>query len=333
MSSVRPVAVAFAAVALLLTVMATHGGGNRRASRSTDASPARHARPAQPRPAILTARRTARLPVPVQLPAGAPLAGGQAILAGGLSKTSASLAEVWTAGRGRARTAGSLPAALHDAAAATVAGHSYLFGGGEPSHDAILALRPGGVASQVGTIAAPASDVSAAAIGRTVYVVGGYTGIEPLATIQAWRPGQQRASVVAHLPKPLRYAAVAASAGRLVIAGGTSGVTPSRAVYSFDPTAARVSRIATLPRPLTHAAAAAVGSTVYVIGGRAGASGRQTDAIQALTLGRRRVWQAGRLPIALSDSAAVASGRGILLAGGRDAGGRTRDEVWRLTKR
>jgi hypothetical protein len=333
MSSVRSVGVALAAVALLLLVVATRGGGNRQPSRPAGPSRAHRAPSARPRPAILTALRTARLPVPVQLPAGAPLAGGKAILAGGLSQTTASLGEVWTAGPAGARKAGSLPVALHDAAAATVAGHSYLFGGGEPSRDAILALRPGGVATQVGTLAAPASDISAAAIGGTVYVVGGYTGIKPLATIQAWRPGQRHARVVAHLPKPLRYAAVAASGGRLMIAGGTSGVAPSRAVYSFDPVATRVSRIATLPRPLTHAAAAAIGPTVYVIGGRAGASGQQTNAILALTLGSRRVWHAGRLSIALSDSAAVANGREILLAGGRDFRGQAHDDVWRLTER
>src|SRR3954454_22869555 len=108
------IGVAFLAVALLLLVVATRGGGNGQPAPSAAPSPARSRPPARPRPAVLTARRTARLPIPVQLPAGAPLTGGRAILAGGLSQTTASLGDVWTAAPGRARKAGSLPVALHD---------------------------------------------------------------------------------------------------------------------------------------------------------------------------------------------------------------------------
>jgi Kelch motif len=57
---------------------------------------------------------------------------------------------------------------------------------------------------------APSSDQPAAAIGNTVYVVGGYTGSQWLDTIVAWRPGTQP-RIVAHLPFALRYAAVTAA--------------------------------------------------------------------------------------------------------------------------
>ena len=61
--------------------------------------------------------------------------------------------------------------------------------------------------------AAPSSDQAGAAIGRTAYIVGGYTGAHWLDTIVAWQPGGP-ARVVAHLPHALRYAAVAAAGAR-----------------------------------------------------------------------------------------------------------------------
>ncbi|MEA2450895.1 MAG: hypothetical protein QOG63_2827 [Thermoleophilaceae bacterium] len=322
------------AIGLLTLFLVTRGGGRHHATHAPPA-PSRAATPGAARsPRVaLAARRVTRLTAPVQLPATAPLSGGRALLAGGLDQADTSVAAVWRTGPGGTRSAGTLPAAIHDAAAATVHGRSYVFGGGEPSRDGILELRPGGVARQVARLAAPASDLSAAVVGGTVYVVGGYTGSAPLATIAAWRPGQPRARVVARLPQPLRYAAVAARGGSVVIAGGTVGVAASDAVYGFDTATGRVSRLATLPHPLTHAAAAPLGDTVYVFGGRGAAPGSQTDAIFALTPGSRRPRRAGRLPVALSDIGAAPAGGGILVAGGRDAAGTVQDAVWRLAPR
>ena len=62
----------------------------------------------------------------------------------------------------------------------------------------------------VGRLPQPASDVSAAAIGGTAYVVGGFTGARWLNTILAWRPVAPP-RVAARLPVALRYAAVTAA--------------------------------------------------------------------------------------------------------------------------
>ena len=83
---------------------------------------------------------------------------------------------------------------------------------------------------------------TAAAIGGTAYVVGGYTGTRWLDTIVAWRPGHTP-RVVAHLPHPLRYAAVAAVGKTLVIAGGSlENGTASDAVLAFTPATGRVTQ-------------------------------------------------------------------------------------------
>jgi N-acetylneuraminic acid mutarotase len=160
--------------------------------------------------------------------------------------------------------------------------------------------------------------------------VGGYTGSEGLRSIVAFR-FDTGARVVAHLPRPLRYAAVAAVGGRLLIAGGTSGVTSQRAILAFDPSTRRVTSIGHLPVPLTHASAAPLGGRLYVIGGRSGSAGDQTSTILAVDPRTGAVRRAGRLPDPLSDTSAVPSRGGVLVLGGRDASGRADDRVFTLT--
>jgi hypothetical protein len=330
-------------VAVVVVVGLIYGaghGGRRTISSATPAS-ARHAAPGHPAaapvtaavPAALTAHTIGQLPAPVMDPAAASLSDGRVLLMGGLDSADVSVAGVEVAGPGRALAATPLPSALHDASAAPTAGGAYLFGGGEPSRDAILHVSRSGRATTAGRLPAPASDVSAAEIGGTFYVVGGYTGTTPLSTIVAWRPGGQ-ARVVARLPAPVRYAAVASAGGKLVIAGGTNGTTAGQAVYEFDPAAgSSVRRIATLPTAVTHAAAAALGNVVYVLGGRGSALGTQTRRVTSIDLRTGRVRTAGRLPRGLSDAGVAAVAGAIVLAGGRDASGQVRSEVLRLEPR
>jgi hypothetical protein len=280
------------------------------------------------RPQHLVAIAIATLPSPVQDPATTERA-GEAILAGGLDRSDVSVADVLATGGGPARRLGSLPAALHDAAAATLNGRAYVFGGGEPSHDEIMALAPGAPGTTAGHLPAAASDVSAATIGHAVYVVGGYTGTVPLNTIVAWS-GLGTGRVVGHLPHPIRSAAVAAVRGRLIIAGGTSGVDATRDVFSFDPATRRLTRIASLPAPLTHAAAATQRGIVYVIGGRGSNLGTQVTRILAIDPSTHRVTSAGVLPTPLSDTGAAALADGILVAGGHESSGAVSDQIYLL---
>jgi YVTN family beta-propeller protein len=279
-------------------------------------------------PPALQASVAGRLPAPVQDPATTAV-GARALLMGGLDQSTASVSDVIAAGPDGARSLGTLPQAIHDAAAASMAGTAYVLGGGEPSHDEIVAIDPAGKPSVVGQLPAPASDVAAATVGGTVYIVGGYTGTDPLASIVAWS-GSGRGRIIAHLPHPVRYAAVAAAGGRVIIAGGTSGDVATRDVYSFDPAANAVTEIGRLPRPLTHAAAAALGGVVYVFGGRDATQGTQTARILAVNPRTGKVTPAGRLPAALSDTGAAPLGDAVLLAGGRDASGTVSDRIFVL---
>src|SRR5205823_5714663 len=99
-----------------------------------------------------------RLPAPTQLPALA--ARGSTVLAlGGLDAADASVSSVVRVAPGRPGAAGSLPAAVHDAGAAALDGHVYVFGGGTPAGptDAIVEVGRGAIAH----LPQPSSDLEA----------------------------------------------------------------------------------------------------------------------------------------------------------------------------
>ena len=279
-------------------------------------------------PARVNVTPAGRLPAPVQDPATTAL-GGKVLLIGGLDQSDVSVADVIRADVHGARVISSLPAALHDAAAAALGTHAYVLGGGEPSHAEITQVAPPSTVAPAGRLPLPASDVGAASIGGTVYIVGGYTGATPLRSIVAWS-GSGLGRVVATLPHPVRYAAVAADAGRLIIAGGTDGLAATRDVYSYDPTTGRVASLARLPRPVTHASAVTLGGVVLVIGGRGSLQGTQRDGILAVDPLRRSVHAAGSLPVALSDTGAAPVPGGALVVGGRGRGGTLSDQTYLL---
>jgi N-acetylneuraminic acid mutarotase len=278
---------------------------------------------ASTRPTVAV-RRLPDLTAPVQDAALAPVGSGTALLLGGLDAADSSRTDVISLDlRGRPSARSSLPTPVHDAAAVTLGGSVYLFGGGQAaSTDAILRLDPTtGASASAGRLPEPRSDLGAASVGDTAYLVGGFTGARPLDTILAWRLGAS-ARVVGRLPEALRYAAVAALGGQVVIAGGSTPTGASDAVLLFDPATGRVTRIGRLPAPTTHAAAAAAGGRVYVIGGRGPAPETPTDRVVAVEIrgGRVRVTRVASLPEPLSDAAATAVGDRILVAGGRHGG-------------
>jgi DNA-binding beta-propeller fold protein YncE len=270
----------------------------------------------------LVASPAGTLPSPVQDAAAAPSGSGAGLLMGGLTTSDVSTANIVRVAMGSARRIGALPTALHDTAAVTLPGGTFLFGGGDGvgQHSEIVRVGADGRTAPAGRLPAPSSDQSAAAIGGTAYVVGGYDGAHWLDTIVAWKPGSP-ARVVAHLPSPLRYAAATAVGGKLVVAGGSRpDGSATDAVLVYTP-GGRVIELGRLPAPTTHAAAATIGDTAYVIGGRGATAGTPTATIVAVDLAHRSLRAAGHLSQPLSDLAAVGLGDRILVAGGRSRAG------------
>jgi YVTN family beta-propeller protein len=321
---------AIAAAALVLAFVGC-GGGSDPAKPGSGGSGAKGspAHTVKLGPLTMHFRQIGHLPAPVQLPAAAPLAGDGALVMGGLDSADASSSAIVRVSGRSARQAGSLPAALHDAAAATIGSRTLFMGGGNAgsSSGAINLVSPGGVTTRIGSLPKAASDVAAASVDGAIYVVGGYDGANPLDTIVRVTPSG-RSSVVAHLPHPVRYAAVTAVGNALVIAGGTVGTSATDAIYSFDPSTRRVRLLGRLPQPTTHAAAASAGGEAFVIGGRGSDLNSQRSTVVAVNPVSGHVRNAGHLPASVSDVSAVSMPDRVLVLGGRDPSGRVYDEIW-----
>src|SRR6267143_653241 len=128
-------------------------------------------------PVHLVAHRAGRLVDPVQDASVVTLDPSHAMLLGGLTSADVSTNALRVVSPRSDVSAGRLPQAVHDSAAAQVDGSTYLFGGGTgPSQlDDIVRVVRGGGSAIVGHLPAPSSDQQAATIDGTAYVVGGYT--------------------------------------------------------------------------------------------------------------------------------------------------------------
>ena len=246
---------------------------------------------------------------------------GRSIFAlGGLSQASQSTDTVFRIdARGRASTAATLPAPVHDAAAAGLSGRLLLFGGGqlEGSHSMVAVLPA--PSRELGALPQPLSDLAAVAIGGVAYVVGGWNGTEPNRAIYAVQPSGS-VSVAAHLPSGVRYPAAGALDGHLILAGGETGAgSPTSRAWSYDPATHSLTRLPDLPAPTDHTAGTALNGRFYVLGGLR--SGAFTNAILSWAPGESRWRAAGHLPAALSDLGAAPLDRGIAVVGGRGSAG------------
>jgi len=318
-------------VVLVAVLAVRHSGGSEAAHRQ--ASPVVRTR-------VVARIEPFRLPAPISAESVVGLAGGPLIL-GGLDSGEGSVGGVFQLdpASGRLREAGSLSGPLHDAAAAALGGRVLVFGGGaEASTDRVEALPLSGGTVAAGTIAAQAgqlptvrSDLSAVTLGGRAYVLGGYDGRAPLASVLV-TSGGGGFEEVAKLPQPARYLATAALGGRIYALGGETGEgAASDAIRVVDPRAGTARIAGHLPRALSHASAIALGGSVYVLGGEAG--GAASDRVWRFDPRSGKVAAAGRLPLAVAGGAATVVGSTGYLIGGRGGDGAALDSVVRVRLR
>jgi len=286
---------------------------------------------------------------------------GRLIVLGGLVPGGASSDAVYAlrTATGAARRVGTLSAPVHDAAAAVAGGRALIFGGGSPATvpavQAVALPGPGGgglaTGADAGSLPAPRSDAAAVSIGGTTYLVGGYDGTRPDASVLATRDGRTFA-VVAALRVPVRYPAVAALDGQIFVFGGQAitgprAGAPVRTIQEVDPARHTAAVIGELPEPLAGAAAVTVDGEVFVAGGEstaaqhlvpglgatqltaagsgsgAGVSSPATatvSTIWAFDPATRRLLPAGRLQVPVSHAAAVVTGSTAWIVGGESNG-------------
>lgn len=292
--------------------------GVTRPSSSGSVSPQpAHASAADTPPLRLTARiLSTRLPVPVS-DAVVYADGSLLLVAGGLTARDMSVATVTRVdpAGGAVATAGRMTAPVHDGAGLTLGGaHLFLGGGTSASVASVQLLRTPGIATVVGQLPEPRSDLVAAVSGGVGYVLGGYTGTHMLPDVLQTRDGRTF-HTMATLPIPVRYAAVAASSGRLWLLGGITGTgATTDVVQRVDLATGTAEVVGHLPRPLSHAAGFVLGTGVYLAGGRS-ATGRSLNAI--LRVDPTGVaTPAGTLPETLSDAGVAVVGDIAYLVGG-----------------
>jgi N-acetylneuraminic acid mutarotase len=203
---------------------------------------------------------------------------------------------------------------VHDAAGAVLAGTHFVFGGGAAATVATAqTFNRDGDARVVGKLPAPRSDLSAAVVGSTVYILGGYDGssLDPriIATVDG-----VRFSVVATLPVAVRYAAVASLGANVYVFGGEHDSTPTDAIQRFDTRTRQVDVVGHLRQPVAHAAAVVLHGRIYVLGGVAGK--QPVAAIRRFDPVAETVAPAGGLPYPVSDAGAAVVGDTAYLVGG-----------------
>ena len=351
--------IAMAVVVLLVVALSgAFGDGDRgRVSNSASAAPAGHRGPAVT-PAIEAGLLPWRLPVPISREVVLPAA-GRLLVVGGLEGTVSERGiAALNAISGVSRSVGSLPAGVHDAAGAVVAGQGVVFGGGSPATVAAvetfaapaaaghLGPFPGSGGASAGQLPQPRSDSTAATIGPSTYIVGGYDGSQPDPSVLATADGRTFRSV-ASLPIPVRYPAVAALAGKLYVFGGEAVSGPQAghpvdAIQLVSPASRSASVVGHLPEPLQGAAAINMGGHVYLAGGdtsagqpaRSGVGTTQlsppvpssagglttVSTIWALDPVRRRMLVAGHLQVPVSHAGVAALGSRAWLVGGETGG-------------
>lgn len=295
-------------------------GANREAATVTTSHPDPTAtptpRPARPAVTTLTAEVVGpALPRPISRAAAVAI-DGRVVVLGGRTAAHVSTDEVvsWSP-NGAVAVRGQLARRVHDNAATVLGGRPLVFGGGDGGSVAdVQAVPLDGPASRIGSLPEARSDLSAATVGRTAYVVGGFDDVTGPRAVLATTDGI-RFTEVAMLPKEVRYGAVVAYRGRLLVFGGESEAGAGRAVLEIDPGSGGVRQVATLSVPLAHASAFVLAGRVYVAGGRTSETERHAE-IWRYDPDAGSMVGAGMLPDARSDAAvAVLGGTAYLLGG------------------
>jgi N-acetylneuraminic acid mutarotase len=201
---------------------------------------------------------------------------------------------------------------------------------GESRADRWTALAPTALAR---------TEVAAARIGRSIYVVGGFereSGATS-AAVERYDIARNRWSRVRSMPLALNHATAASYKGDLYVHGGYTGANnlsaPTGALLRYDPERNRWRRLPASPTPRAAHALAVVGDRLYAAGG-ANDSG-SLRSLEIYDFERRR-WAAGpSFPFgpARNHTTGVASGGRFYVIAGRDAANFTAVERYNPRRR
>ena len=160
----------------------------------------------------------------------------------------------------------------------------------------------------------------AVGVGRTLYVLGGYTAVgTPLRT--AFVLGGERWRALPPMPFPRAAAGVGLAGGMLIVAGGvTAAGRLARNALSFD---LRTKRWSTVVGPTAreHLGVTALAGTVYAIGGRTAGLDTNLLNFESYRPGARRWARLSPVPDPRGGTGAAALRGHVVSAGGEEPGG------------
>ena len=308
----------------LNVISGSSGGGQSESGQSAAA----RSQPSGPTRLTASSSR-ARLPVAIHGETVAPSSGALLVIGGEDSGGSSDRVYRLDPATGRVSPDGSLAQPLHDAAAVTLDSGTLVFGGGNTSTiDLVQQLTPGGAAQTIGHLPDAVSDISAVHLAGAAFVLGGFDGQQPSASVLQTTSGRSFTRV-ARLPTPVRYAAAATTGDKIYLFGGElADGSETSEIQEYDLATERAVVAGHLPDALSHASAVTLDGTMYVLGGRV--NGAASDRIYRFDPTRNVAVPAGRLPQPVYDGAAgVLNGKGYLL-GGLGASGAALDSVIEL---
>lgn len=159
------------------------------------------------------------------------------------------------------------------------------------------------------------TEVGVAAIGTTVYVVGGFGPDGAVATVEAYDTALDRWRTVTPLPVPVHHPGVAGLGGRLYVVGGFGpGWTATDAVWRYDPATDRWQGIARLPTARGALGVTTLNGLLYAVGGRAD---HDTGALEVYDPAMDRWVVKAPMPTQRNHLAVVAARGKLYAIGGR----------------
>ncbi len=201
-------------------------------------------------------------------------------------------------------------------------------GGGrsKPPYPTVVNVLVSAHATTAGRLGAAVQDSAIAAVGSSIYLLGGIdaAGHSTDAIIRLSGAGGSTAAAPGHLPE-IQHDAQAVALGSEIYAFGGGDIASYAHIVGYDPATGAVTHAGDLPRPQSDVAVAAIGSTVYIVGGYNGST--PLDTIVAWRPGSR-AHTVARLPYALRYAAVAGVGRRLLIAGGTEADGSVSAGIW-----
>jgi N-acetylneuraminic acid mutarotase len=183
------------------------------------------------------------------------------------------------------------------------------------------------------------TEVAAARIGRSIYVVGGFERASGLTTaaVERYDIRRNRWSRVPAMPLALNHPTAVAYRGDVYVHGGYEGASdltqPTGALLRYDPDRRRWRRLPSSPTPRAAHAVAVIGDRLYAAGG-ANDSG-SLRSLEVYDFKRRR-WSRGpdfTFGPARNHTTGVAAGGRFYVIAGRDASNFTAAERYNPRRR